>query len=624
MEKRNRRIVGIGIGLFVLGLCGVFGGDVVREAWAQARTVLYKDFQQTITVPHIFNTTVAGPPFSVAGSSLGVPATGLAPDQFGQSTIAGLPAATAGKVRVMSDGGATGAIVVGDGTVWNCADQKSQEVAIVTCPPYNAKGDGATNDSAAFTSAIGAGGRTVIIPPGTFLIANVYFKTGSRILGSGVGTTILKLPDNTVGSTLVNPSTPVLNDVEIAYLTIDGNGANQTTPNVAAFGGNGIIRFWFHHLHVKNSVEYCIGLENGTHQGKISDVVVENCRWDGIDIKNANNDTRVEIVNVSVHNPGATLGANVGVAQAVCFDQGGIVKLSNVRCTGLTGDRYGFGFRRHQTGPASNCNLAFCQGGEGSSLTNFYVSGDVTTTDGAGIRARDDFIQISNGYITSVGTGVWIESDVGFGTADHVTVSNVTVTNALKDGVRTNQASRFASFHNVVITTPTNYGVVFDGLAERFIGGAVRTAGLDGINVSGNNANVMIEGSYINGNTGNGIGIAAGAVNTMVVGSTLTNNTGGTIADAGTTTMIRNNRGIVTTNAGAGTIANGATSAVITHGLGFTPTAQEIAVTLAENPTNDVGLIYVDTITATQFTVRVRSDPGASGADFGWRANVKQ
>ena len=648
MEKRNRRIVGIGIGLFVLGLCGVFGGDVVREAWAQARTVLYKDFQQTITVPHIFNTTVAGPPFSVAGSSLGVPAPGLAPDLLGQSTVAGLPSATLGKMRILSDGGAIGAPVVGNGTTWDCSEAKARKIHIVTCPPYNAIPDDSISDSAAFTAAIGAGGRTVVIPPGTFLLSNVYFKTGTRIIGAGMGITILKLPDGSLGSVLVNPETPALFDVEIAYLTIDGNAANQVSPNVAAFGSNGVTRFWFHHLHVKNSIEYCIGLEHGTHVGKISDVIIENCRWDGIDIKNANNDTRVEIVNVYVHGPGTTFGIYAGQALAACFDQGGVVKLSNVRCTGLTGDRYGFGFRRHQTGPASNCNLAFCQGGEGSSLTNFYISGDGTTTAlGAGIRVRDDYVQISNGYITGTGNGVWIESD-DIGSADHVTVTNVQVTNGLGSGVRTNDKSNFASFVNVVVTTVAEYGAVFGGTSERFIGGSIRLATFDGILVTATAHNVKIIGNNISSNTLRGISFAdgadnaiianntivanglwgvstlAGCNNTIIEGNNILSNTSGGITDGGTNTKIQNNVGVVTANRGQGTIASGATSAVIAHGLDFTPTAQEIAVTLLENPTNDVGLVYVDTVTATNFTVRVRADPGASNADFGWRVVTKQ
>src|SRR4030042_4224893 len=70
---------------------------------------------------------------------------------------------------------------------------------------------------------------------------------------------------------------------------------------------------------------------------------------------------------------------------------------------------------------------------------------------------------------------------------------------------------------------------------------------------------------------------------------------------------------------GDNVIASGATSVVVTHGLWATPTPNRISIMLKENPTNDPGNIWVDTCTATQFTVHCRNDPGASHLDFGWR-----
>lgn len=69
------------------------------------------------------------------------------------------------------------------------------------------------------------------------------------------------------------------------------------------------------------------------------------------------------------------------------------------------------------------------------------------------------------------------------------------------------------------------------------------------------------------------------------------------------------------------TVTSGNTSVTVTHGAGYTPSAQDITVCPINNPTNDPGWWYVDTITSTQFTIRVRSDPGASGAIFAWRVD---
>jgi hypothetical protein len=71
-------------------------------------------------------------------------------------------------------------------------------------------------------------------------------------------------------------------------------------------------------------------------------------------------------------------------------------------------------------------------------------------------------------------------------------------------------------------------------------------------------------------------------------------------------------------NTGSATILSGATSAVVTHGCSHTPKAGEIVITPTENPTNDPGNIWVDTLTSTQFTVHCRNDPGASNLDFEW------
>jgi hypothetical protein len=75
-----------------------------------------------------------------------------------------------------------------------------------------------------------------------------------------------------------------------------------------------------------------------------------------------------------------------------------------------------------------------------------------------------------------------------------------------------------------------------------------------------------------------------------------------------------------TANSGTATIASGSTSIVVSHGLVTTPT--RIIVTPRENPTNAVSFWWVDTLTTTQFTINVNTDPGASNLDFDWRAVI--
>lgn len=90
-------------------------------------------------------------------------------------------------------------------------------------------------------------------------------------------------------------------------------------------------------------------------------------------------------------------------------------------------------------------------------------------------------------------------------------------------------------------------------------------------------------------------------------------------SNSGTNTSIKDIGGYTTENSGTATIASGATSIVVTHGLAATPTRVFI------NPTNSMGSaanFYVDTLTATQFTIHTDVDPGATTSIFNWRAVI--
>lgn len=76
-------------------------------------------------------------------------------------------------------------------------------------------------------------------------------------------------------------------------------------------------------------------------------------------------------------------------------------------------------------------------------------------------------------------------------------------------------------------------------------------------------------------------------------------------------------------NTGNASISSGSTSVVVTHGLVIAPQGSEITLTFGGNPTNDVGFPYISSVTSTQFTINVRSDPGAGGLSIGWRAALR-
>lgn len=134
---------------------------------------------------------------------------------------------------------------------------------IVTDPPYGAKGDGSTDDSAAIQAAINAaaaaGGGRVFFPSGTYRIGTfVRLKTNVSLVGSNRTTTILKARAGLTIGVLVATSGDAVTDASIEDLTVDGdysasalaiNGIQVTTGTrvkvhrsaVRDVGGNGII-----------------------------------------------------------------------------------------------------------------------------------------------------------------------------------------------------------------------------------------------------------------------------------------------------------------------------------------------------------------------------------------------
>lgn len=78
----------------------------------------------------------------------------------------------------------------------------------------------------------------------------------------------------------------------------------------------------------------------------------------------------------------------------------------------------------------------------------------------------------------------------------------------------------------------------------------------------------------------------------------------------------------VRNNSGTGQITSAATSDVITHELGITPKVEDMHIIFTTIATNNIGHMWIDTITPTQFTVRVKNAPG-SNLDFSWKVDAK-
>ncbi len=92
------------------------------------------------------------------------------------------------------------------------------------------------------------------------------------------------------------------------------------------------------------------------------------------------------------------------------------------------------------------------------------------------------------------------------------------------------------------------------------------------------------------------------------------------IAGTLSTIDIRDNVGFVTENSGTASLLSATTSIAVTHGLAVTPVAGDIVIVPMETWGN-MTKFWVDTYTATQFTIHADIAPGAD-TDFAWKAIV--
>lgn len=92
----------------------------------------------------------------------------------------------------------------------------------------------------------------------------------------------------------------------------------------------------------------------------------------------------------------------------------------------------------------------------------------------------------------------------------------------------------------------------------------------------------------------------------------------------GANSIVKGNNGFKTRNSGSSAILNGTSSIVVNHGLGRTPTNGDIMVTPLHLLTSaGVAAVAVDTLTATQFTIRVNANVTAD-IGFNWQADVSR
>lgn len=474
---------------------------------------------------------------------------------------------------------------------------KSQPISVLQ---FGAVGDGVANDTAAINSAIAAAaGKALYIPAGSYKYTALNTPANNtKIHGDGRGTRLI-CSAATGNSWEFGDGVSEIRNIELRDLTF---WSSVTRTSGAMIRARKLVR-----SNIKD-----------VYFGTAEDFNADGNRlFDGITINEFDN-VRIEGGYCLTSNDGITAYGNAAqdFGSELFLDGGLRVLRQASKCIHIAGG----------AGGVKIDNIDVSVG-----VYGLYVSDDLGLA-----RNREIFIGSRasfDSHTTGNGRGIWFD-------ANSCDVAELVGTwcGSNKVGIDI-RAAQFADakfkFTGIRVYNNQNEGVIIADGNVIISGSAINDngavlAGAHGLDISAaNTKGIVISGNQIVGNGTSGasynINVAAGCDNFNISDNILTGGTAGAVQNAsgvGTTKIVRDNIGWVTENGGTGSIASGATSATITHGLAGAPAAKDIWITPTELTNNDPGPFYVNGITATQFVVNCRNDPGVSNQDFSWGARI--
>jgi polygalacturonase len=352
---------------------------------------------------------------------------------------------------------------------------------------HGAVGDGATDDSTAFQTALTAGGD-VFVPPGTYVVTGLSVPTGARLRGvpgailkhkASAATAMITIADASVGATVCD-------------LTIDGNAANQgSNVNPIQVGGAG---------------------------GTVRNVAIYDSKYDAILIRSSSSrvtvaDCRIYKVNASVSTGryGITvLGTTTGDAPTGVIIRGNHVAHTTEGGLGIVGIGFDVVFADNVTEATGGDGIAAynrdnrrvaCVGnvingplnnGIHVGGTDMLVSGNVVKTSSEqGIVVASDPNAQPTATVGATVTGNTVDITSGASSGAGIKVDRYT------NAVITGNTVRDANTHGIVVSdcrgasctgntvySPAVQGIRVEGSTEVALSGnVIFDAGTDGIRV---------------------------------------------------------------------------------------------------------------------------------------------
>lgn len=175
----------------------------------------------------------------------------------------------------------------GTGAVSRSSQDKMRELFSVK--DFGAVGDGVTNDTSAFTTAVAAAlaaGKGLFVPAGTYLATVSIRGNNFSLIGEGSGVTTIKHPVTTLanvvelGDTASGNSATAYSKITVRGITIDGNRSALTAPTSDLVGHGlpltNVSNFHISDVRAINCYNAGFGVFITSNYG-YAEVYVENC-----------------------------------------------------------------------------------------------------------------------------------------------------------------------------------------------------------------------------------------------------------------------------------------------------------------------------------------------------------
>ena len=483
----------------------------------------------------------------------------------------------------------------GIGAVERTNQDKLREV--ISVKDFGATGNGVTDDTASIQDAItAAAGKALYFPGGTYIVTALTVTTEVELFGDGYSRSQLKLKNasNTVPLLINGASHFVMRD-----MSVDGNKANNPTGTWCVQLSGTCTGPVFDRVFFVNAKTDGLGQGGTVDHMIVRDCIAETCGNDGFSIATAT--SSLITGNRSV------LNGRFGIVVTANYN-----RVIGNTCHGNTST--GIAFVGAQYCVAAN-NSCFSNTGHGLQFNNCKYStqsGNVCHSNGiSGLDMTlgcDSCVCTGNTSILNTVRGIEIDS----GSFQCAVIGNIVTTNG-EVGISVYRSPSTLVEGNQVLNNGNSaspkYGIrLWDDVGTL------------------PSSTCVVTGNYCGDNRGasatqtHGLGMDANTAGTVISQNNFANNVTAPIAlgAAGNIQAARDNLGYITQNKGSGFFNAGDTAIVINHGLSVTPAATDFKVVFTNAPAVAIGEMYIDTVTATQATVHIRTAPGGAGLGFGW------